>query len=55
MSRANGSPAVGAELMSIMTGRRGEVAGAERARAVYEAIDRLDAKYGKHTMFLGSR
>jgi DNA polymerase-4/DNA polymerase V len=32
----------------------GEVARAERVRAVYEAIDRLDAKYGKHTVFLGS-
>jgi hypothetical protein len=32
----------------------GQVARAERARVVYEAIDRLDAKYGKHTVFLGS-
>ena len=32
----------------------GEVARAERTRVVYEAIDRLDAKYGKHTVFLGS-
>jgi hypothetical protein len=32
----------------------GEVARAERVRTVYEAIDRLDAKYGKHTVFLGS-
>jgi DNA polymerase-4/DNA polymerase V len=32
----------------------GEAARAERVRKVYEAIDRLDAKYGKHTVFLGS-
>lgn len=32
----------------------GEVLRAERARQVYEAIDQLDAKYGKHTVFLGS-
>jgi hypothetical protein len=27
---------------------------AERIRQVYEAIDQLDAKYGKYTVFLGS-
>jgi DNA polymerase-4/DNA polymerase V len=32
----------------------GEVVRAERVRAVYTAIDKLDAKYGKHTVFLGS-
>jgi hypothetical protein len=32
----------------------GEAARAERVRKVYEAIDQLDAKYGKHTVFLGS-
>ena len=32
----------------------GEVLRAERARQVYDAIDQLDAKYGKHTVFLGS-
>ena len=32
----------------------GEALRAERTRQVYEAIDQLDAKYGKHTVFLGS-
>jgi hypothetical protein len=32
----------------------GEALRAERVRKVYEAIDRLDARYGKHTVFLGS-
>jgi DNA polymerase-4/DNA polymerase V len=32
----------------------GETLRAERIRQVYEAIDALDAKYGKHTVFLGS-
>ena len=27
---------------------------AARIRHVYEAVDQLDAKYGKHTVFLGS-
>ena len=27
---------------------------AERVRRIYDGIDRLDAKYGKHTVFLGS-
>jgi hypothetical protein len=32
----------------------GEVLRAARIRQVYEAVDQLDAKYGKHTVFLGS-
>jgi hypothetical protein len=32
----------------------GEALRAERIRQVYAAIDQLDAKYGKHTVFLGS-
>ena len=32
----------------------GEALRAERVRGVYAAIDQLDAKYGKHTVFLGS-
>jgi DNA polymerase-4 len=32
----------------------GEVVRAARIRQVYEAVDQLDAKYGKHTVFLGS-
>ena len=32
----------------------GEVAQEVKARRVFEAIDRLDRKYGKHTVFLGS-
>lgn len=32
----------------------GEVAQEVKARRVFEAIDRLDCKYGKHTVFLGS-
>jgi DNA polymerase-4/DNA polymerase V len=32
----------------------GEALRAERMRQVYEAIDHLDHKYGKHTVFLGS-
>jgi DNA polymerase IV len=32
----------------------GEVLRAERARRLFDAIDGLDAKYGKHTVFLGS-
>jgi DNA polymerase V len=32
----------------------GEVLQAERVRRIYDGIDRLDAKYGKHTVFLGS-
>jgi hypothetical protein len=39
---------------SILLDLFGEVARVERARVVYEAIDNLDAKYGKHTVFLGS-
>ena len=34
--------------------RPGEVLRAERARRLFDAIDGLDAKYGKHTVFLGS-
>ena len=32
----------------------GEVLQTERVRRIYDGIDRLDAKYGKHTVFLGS-
>jgi hypothetical protein len=32
----------------------GEVLQAQRVRRIYDGIDRLDAKYGKHTVFLGS-
>ena len=32
----------------------GEVVREQKARRVFEAIDRLDRKYGKHTVFLGS-
>jgi DNA polymerase-4/DNA polymerase V len=32
----------------------GEVLRAERIRQVYDAIDQLDEKYGKHTVFLGA-
>jgi hypothetical protein len=32
----------------------GEALRAARIRQVYEAVDQLDAKYGKHTVFLGS-
>ena len=32
----------------------GEVLQAERVRRIYDGIDRLDAKNGKHTVFLGS-
>ena len=32
----------------------GEALRAERSRQVYEAVDKLDTKYGKHTVFLGS-
>ena len=32
----------------------GEALRAERIRQVYEAVDQLDAKYGKHTVFPGS-
>ena len=32
----------------------GEALRAERVRRIYDGIDRLDAKYGKHTVFLGS-
>jgi hypothetical protein len=32
----------------------GEALRAERVRCIYDGIDRLDAKYGKHTVFLGS-
>ena len=32
----------------------GEALRAARIRHVYEAVDQLDAKYGKHTVFLGS-
>jgi DNA polymerase-4/DNA polymerase V len=32
----------------------GEALRAERTRQVYDAIDQLDAKYGKHTVFLGA-
>jgi hypothetical protein len=32
----------------------GEALRAERIRQVYEAIDQLDKKYGKHTVFLGA-
>ena len=31
----------------------GEALRAARIRHVYEAVDQLDAKYGKHTVFLG--
>jgi hypothetical protein len=32
----------------------GEAVRAARIRHVYDAIDQLDKKYGKHTVFLGS-
>src|SRR5262249_41954147 len=33
----------------------GEALRAERVRRIYDGIDRLNAKYGKHTVFLGPR
>src|SRR5438132_3791119 len=32
----------------------GEALRAERVRRIYDGIDQLDAKYGKHTVFLGA-
>ena len=32
----------------------GEALRAERVRRIYDGVDQLDAKYGKHTVFLGS-
>jgi hypothetical protein len=48
------SPTADREMLLAQLDLFGEALRAERIRQVYEAVDQLDAKYGKHTVFLGS-